>query len=149
MDGREPTFAEYLYEKPFPIARAVTIRAVAYDASFNLVPVDLQLANVTVSTNQLWAGDAITISWTGRNNSGAPLLGSWTDGVYLSADNRRTLDKELQETYGESLEDLRHKESNSRTAQIVLRKITLPPLVIRQLVRTVTRKETGNGKAIT
>ena len=66
--------------------------------------------------------------------------------IYLSADNRRTLDKELQETYGESLEDLRQKQSHSRTAQIVLRKIKLPPLVIRQLVRTVIRKETGNGK---
>jgi type III restriction enzyme len=66
--------------------------------------------------------------------------------IYLSADNRQTLDKELQETYGESLEDLRQKQSNSRAAQIVLRKIKLPPLVIRQLVRTVTRKETGNGK---
>lgn len=66
--------------------------------------------------------------------------------IYLSSDNRRTLDRELQETYGESLEDLRQKQSNSRTAQIVLRKIKLPPLVIRQLVRTVIRKEVEKGK---
>lgn len=56
--------------------------------TFNLVPVDLQLSNVTVSTNQLTAGDAVTISWTGRNATGAPLLGDWTDAIYLSTDNR-------------------------------------------------------------
>jgi RHS repeat-associated protein len=56
--------------------------------TFNLVPVDLQLSNVTVSTNQLTAGDAVTVSWTGGNATGAPLLGGWTDAVYLSADNR-------------------------------------------------------------
>lgn len=66
--------------------------------------------------------------------------------IYLSSDNRRTLEKELQETYGESLEDLRQKESKSRTAQIYLRKIALTPLVVRQLVRTVIRRERENGK---
>ncbi|MBE0540564.1 MAG: Ig-like domain-containing protein, partial [Verrucomicrobia bacterium] len=59
---------------------------VAYDASFNLVPVDLELANVTPSTNQLWAGAAVSVAWQGRNNSGAPLLGNWIDAVYLSPD---------------------------------------------------------------
>lgn len=61
--------------------------------------------------------------------------------IYLSIENQRTLDKELRETYGESLEDLRHKQSNSRSATITLRKLKLPPLVIQQLVRTVVRKE--------
>ncbi|MCL5744652.1 MAG: hypothetical protein M1541_12120, partial [Acidobacteria bacterium] len=55
-------------------------------AAFNLVAVDLELGSVSVSTNQLWAGDPITISWTGRNATGAPLLGAWTDAVYLSRD---------------------------------------------------------------
>jgi len=58
-----------------------------YDAVFNLIEVDLALANVSVSTNQLWAGDPISVSWTGRNVSGAPLLGDWVDAVYLSRDN--------------------------------------------------------------
>ena len=61
--------------------------------------------------------------------------------IYLSVENQRTLDTELHETYGESLEDLRRKQSNSRSAIITLRKVKLPPLVIRQLVRTVVRKE--------
>ena len=56
--------------------------------TFNLVPVDLALANVAISTNALLAGGSVTVAWTGRNVSGAPLLGSWTDAVYLSSDNR-------------------------------------------------------------
>ncbi len=56
--------------------------------AFNLVPVDLRLADVTPSTNQLWANSLVTVAWTGRNASGAPLLGDWTDAVYLSADDR-------------------------------------------------------------
>lgn len=69
--------------------------------------------------------------------------------IYLSIENQRTLDKELRETYGESLEDLRQKQSNSRTATITLRKVKLPPLVIQQLVRTVVRKEKPAGSVLT
>ena len=50
--------------------------------------VDLNLANVTVGTNLLWAGDPVTISWSGFNASTKPILGGWTDGVYLSVDDR-------------------------------------------------------------
>ena len=67
--------------------------------------------------------------------------------IYLSVENQRTLDTELHETYGESLEDLRKKQSNSHSAIITLRKVKLPPLVIRQLVRTVVRKEETAGAA--
>jgi hypothetical protein len=55
--------------------------------TFNLVPVDLELQDVTLSTNLLWCGDAVTIAWNGRNLSGAPLLGSWVDAVYFSKDD--------------------------------------------------------------
>ncbi len=61
--------------------------------------------------------------------------------IYLSMDNQKTLDRELQETYGESIAELNQTKSNSRSAVIRLRKINLPPLVIKQLVRTVVRKE--------
>lgn len=61
--------------------------------------------------------------------------------IYLSTENQKTLDKELQETYGESLDDLRRKESTSKSATITLRKVKLPPLVVKQLVRTVVRKD--------
>jgi hypothetical protein len=61
--------------------------------------------------------------------------------IYLSTHNLKTLDNQLRETYGETLDDLRHKQSNSRSATITLRKIKLPPLVIKQFVRTVVRKD--------
>ncbi len=57
-----------------------------YDAKFNYVPVDLVVSNVTVDPAALWAGEPLSVSWQGRNASGAPLLGNWTDGVYLSTD---------------------------------------------------------------
>lgn len=61
--------------------------------------------------------------------------------IYLSADNRSVLDRQLQETYGESISDLDHAKTNTRSAVIQLRKVKLPPLVVRQLVRTVVRKD--------
>jgi type III restriction enzyme len=60
--------------------------------------------------------------------------------IYLSADNRSVLDRQLQETYGESISDLDRAKTNTRSAVIQLRKVKLPPLVVRQLVRTVVRK---------
>jgi len=60
--------------------------------------------------------------------------------IYLSSDNRSILDRELRENYGERLEDLTRASSPSGSATVVLRKFRIPPLVIRQLVRTVVRK---------
>ena len=57
-----------------------------YDASFNLVPVDLALSNLVVSPAALVAGESVTITWSGSNQTGTPLVGDWTDGVYLSTD---------------------------------------------------------------
>ena len=57
-----------------------------YDALFNLVPVDLQLSDVTPSANQFVAGDSYNVSWQGRNTTGARLIGNWIDAVYLSPD---------------------------------------------------------------
>lgn len=44
---------------------------------------------------------------------------------------------QLQETYGETIAELNASQSNNRTAIIRLRKVNVPPLVVRQLVRTV------------
>jgi hypothetical protein len=55
-----------------------------YDASFNLVAVELGLSNLTLSSDHLTAGQPITVSWEGANRTGAALLGAWTDAVYLS-----------------------------------------------------------------
>ena len=63
--------------------------------------------------------------------------------IYLSADNRSILDRQLQETYGETIGDINTAKANTRQAIIRLRKINLPPLVVRQIIRTVARKETA------
>ena len=61
--------------------------------------------------------------------------------VYLSSDNFDILDRQLQETYGETIADLNRAGQETRHARIVLRKLDLPPLVVTQLVRTVVKKE--------
>jgi hypothetical protein len=50
--------------------------------------VDLGLNNLTEGGTQLFAGDPVTVSWSGANLTGAPLIGDWTDGVYLSQDDK-------------------------------------------------------------
>jgi hypothetical protein len=61
--------------------------------------------------------------------------------IYLSLDNRTILDRQLQETYGETIADLNNTQVQRRRATIYLRKLNIPPLVVRQLVRTVIRKD--------
>jgi type III restriction enzyme len=65
--------------------------------------------------------------------------------VYLSMDNFGVLDRQLQETYGESISTLNYAPPECRRTRIVLRKADIPPLVVTQLVRTVIRKE---GQAV-
>lgn len=62
--------------------------------------------------------------------------------IYLSMDNRNTLERELQETYGETIAQLNQTESKYRRTIIHLRKVSPPPLVVKQIMRTVVRKET-------
>ncbi|MFO0957423.1 MAG: RHS repeat-associated core domain-containing protein [Isosphaeraceae bacterium] len=59
-----------------------------YDAYFNLVPVDLGLNSINVSPTTLVAGESLTVTWSGVNQTGAQLVGDWTDAVYLSKDDR-------------------------------------------------------------
>ncbi|MBW1947635.1 MAG: DEAD/DEAH box helicase family protein, partial [Deltaproteobacteria bacterium] len=61
--------------------------------------------------------------------------------IYLSVDNRVILDRQLRETYGETIADLNYTQVQRRQATIYLRKLNIPPLVIRQLVRNVIRKD--------
>lgn len=65
--------------------------------------------------------------------------------VYLSTDNFNVLDRQLQETYGESIEELNRTGQETQRTRIVLRKLALEPLVVTQIVRTVTRKEKAIG----
>jgi len=67
--------------------------------------------------------------------------------VYLSTDNFTILDKQLQETYGETIADLNHAGHESATTRIILRKLDLPPLVVTQTIRTVVKKA-GEAKPI-
>lgn len=63
--------------------------------------------------------------------------------VYLSIDNFNILDRQLQETYGETIQDLNRTGQESRKTRIVLRKFDIPPLVISKPVRTVVRRDTA------
>lgn len=68
--------------------------------------------------------------------------------IYLSQDNRAILDKQLQETYGESLSDLDHTGRETRTAVLRLRKINIPPVVITQIMRRVIPKNGTSPQTI-
>lgn len=61
--------------------------------------------------------------------------------VYLSTDNFGILDRQLQETFGETIQDLNRTARESVHRRIVLRKLDLPPLVVTQLVRSVVRRD--------
>lgn len=60
--------------------------------------------------------------------------------VYLSKDNFGILDRQLGDTYGESIATLTHTGRESGRARIVLRKLDIPPLVVTQIRRIVQRK---------
>ncbi len=62
--------------------------------------------------------------------------------IYLSQDNYAVLDRQLQETYGESLADLKHDKEKLRHARIVLLKEHIPPLVLKRRIVRVRRMET-------
>jgi hypothetical protein len=61
--------------------------------------------------------------------------------IYLSQENEGTLDKQLQETYGERVQDLNARTTDIRTARIKVRKIPLPPLLVKRTIRTVVRRD--------
>jgi hypothetical protein len=57
--------------------------------------------------------------------------------IYLSMDNRGTLDQQLQETYGETVDELNRTGQQTRTSRLVVRKMRIPPLVIKKIIRHV------------
>jgi len=60
--------------------------------------------------------------------------------VYLSSDNFGILDKQLRDTYGESISELNRTFGEQLKCKIVLRKLDIPPLVVTKTIRTVMRK---------
>lgn len=65
--------------------------------------------------------------------------------IYLSNDNVSILDNQLKETYGESLEELNRTPQDIIKDRIVLRKIKIPPVVLRKKVRKVIPTEIQKG----
>lgn len=50
--------------------------------------------------------------------------------IYLSSDNYGILDRQLAETYGETIDELNRRATERRTARLVLRKEDAPPLAV-------------------
>jgi hypothetical protein len=65
-----------------------TTFAYANGGSARFQQMDLALSSLTFNTNQFWCGEPVTVSWQGTNRTGAEVIGSWTDAIYLSADDR-------------------------------------------------------------
>lgn len=61
--------------------------------------------------------------------------------IYLSMDNRSILDRQLQETYGETINELNRTTRKTKSAIIRLRKLNIPKLYVKQIIRTVVPKE--------
>jgi len=68
--------------------------------------------------------------------------------IYLSMDNRGALDQQLQETYGETLGDLDRASTTTRTREIVVRKLHIPPLVIKKRIRRVVPQPCSSPLAL-
>lgn len=67
--------------------------------------------------------------------------------IYLSHDNESTLDRQLQETYGEKLSDFTVTTRERGVAKLILRKLNLHPLIVRKTIRRVVRKDV-NGSTL-
>jgi type III restriction enzyme len=63
--------------------------------------------------------------------------------IYLSMDNQGALDRQLQETYGESIADLNRASQNTRTTQLLVRKLDVPPLVVTKIIKHVVPVKTS------
>lgn len=61
--------------------------------------------------------------------------------IYLSQDNYGVLDRQLAETYGESIEELNRRQTERRTARLVLRKEETPPIIVTLRERVVRRRD--------
>lgn len=57
--------------------------------------------------------------------------------IYLSKDNVSILDVQLRETYGESLEELNRTPQDFVKERIILRKVEIPPIVLRKKIRKI------------
>lgn len=65
--------------------------------------------------------------------------------IYLSRDNRAILDRQLQETYGETIADLDRAMRETGSARLILRKRNRPPVTLTRLLRTVVPTGSAGG----
>ncbi len=63
--------------------------------------------------------------------------------VYLSMENYNVLDRQLTETYGETIEDLQRARVERVRERVILRKPQIAPLCFKQKRRRVIRRETA------
>lgn len=61
--------------------------------------------------------------------------------IYLSEDNYGVLDRQLAETYGETIADLIQRMAERRTKRLVVRKLDIAPIRVLQRRTTVTRSD--------
>jgi len=67
--------------------------------------------------------------------------------VYLSQENQSILDRQLQETYGESIIELNRQVRETVRARIVLRKLDIPPLLMTKVISRIERRA-GSAKPL-
>jgi len=68
--------------------------------------------------------------------------------IYLSKDNVSILDRQLQETFGESLDDLNRAASEMVSLKITLKKIDIEPLFIKKTIQKVVPQEKNSSRLI-
>jgi len=67
--------------------------------------------------------------------------------IYLTKDNRKVLEKQLQETYGTSIKELENNRPQRIEKEVVLRKPSLPPLLLKKRILRYRRKSDAGGRA--
>jgi hypothetical protein len=65
--------------------------------------------------------------------------------IYLSHENRAILDRQLQETYGETIADLAQTTRERGARRLKLRKVNPPPLSLTRVMRTVVAAAGSDG----
>ncbi len=70
---------------------------------------------------------------------------SYKAKIYLAKENVAVLDSQLQETFGESLADLNAVQPEMKKARLIIRKLEIPPVLMRKIVRRVVPRQDSLG----
>lgn len=60
--------------------------------------------------------------------------------IYLTKDNRKILEKQLQETYGTTIQELLHNQTERVEKEVKLTKWSMPPLLLKKKILRYRRK---------